>query len=126
MFFVVPPVVLGVQLALGDTITDQRRRLAMMAVATVAVAAGCSALPIVPYWPLELGYGGIIGDFAYSVVASIAAELVPGAGGTVSLPRRIGRQHTPQQQNRERDAPLAQGHGLFEGHHRQAPTARAR
>lgn len=84
VFFVVPPVVLGVQLALGDAITDQRRRLAMMAIATVAIAAGCSALPIVPYWPLELGYGGIIGDFAYSVVASIAAEVAPGAGGTIA------------------------------------------
>ncbi len=84
VFFVVPPVVLGIQLALGDTVTDQRRRLAMMAIATVAIAAGCSALPLVAYWPLELGYGGIIGDFAYSVVASIMSEAAPGAGGTIA------------------------------------------
>ena len=84
VFFVVPPVVLGMQLALGDTVTDQRRRLAMMAIATVAIAAGCSALPLVAYWPLELGYGGIIGDFAYSVVASIVSEAAPGAGGTIA------------------------------------------
>ena len=84
VFFVVPPLVLGLQLMFGDPITDQRRRLAMMAISTFAIAAGCSALPMVAYWPLELGYGGIIGDFAYSVAASILTEVAPHAGGAVA------------------------------------------
>lgn len=84
VFFVVPPLVLGLQLALGERIADRRRRLTMMAISTVAIAAGCSALPLVAYWPLELGYGGIIGDFAYSVVVSLLAQVAPDASGAVA------------------------------------------
>ena len=84
VFFVVPPLVLGVQLALGDRIGDRRQRLTMMAISTVAIAGGCSALPLVSYWPLELGYGGIIGDFAYSVVVSLLTQIAPGASGAIA------------------------------------------
>ncbi|MGI9477425.1 MAG: DNA translocase FtsK 4TM domain-containing protein [Hyphomicrobiaceae bacterium] len=84
VFFVVPPLVLGLQLALGDRIADRRQRLAMIGISTVAIAAGCSALPLVSYWPLELGYGGIIGDFAYSVVVSLLTQIAPGASGAIA------------------------------------------
>jgi DNA segregation ATPase FtsK/SpoIIIE, S-DNA-T family len=84
VFFAVPPVVLGLQLALGETVMDLRRRLALFAVSTVAIAGGCSALPLTQYWPMELGYGGIIGDFAYSVIVSIFDQLLPQISNSLS------------------------------------------
>lgn len=84
IFFVVPALVLGLQLGLGDVVTDHRRRLALYAVATIAIAGGCSALPLTAYWPLELGYGGIIGDFAYSLISTALSGAAPDAAGTIA------------------------------------------
>jgi S-DNA-T family DNA segregation ATPase FtsK/SpoIIIE len=84
VFFAVPPMVLGLQLALGETVVDMRRRMALYAVSTVAIAGGCSALPLTQYWPMELGYGGIIGDFAYSVIVSIFDQLLPQISNALS------------------------------------------
>lgn len=84
VFFAVPPVVLGLQLVLGDVVTDLRQRLTLFAIATVGIAGGCSALPISEQWPSALGYGGIIGDFAYSVIAGIATQAAPQAGGALT------------------------------------------
>jgi len=84
VFFVVPPLVLGVQLALGDIIKDLRQRMIWIAGSTLAIAGGCSALPLTDTWSFELGYGGIIGDFAYSIAGGLGEKLAPDAGGAIT------------------------------------------
>ena len=75
--------VLGLQFAFGDNVTDLQRRLTHFAIATIAIAGGCSALPLTAAWPLALGFGGIIGDFVYAVVRGVVGEVAPNASGAL-------------------------------------------
>src|SRR6056297_3100610 len=84
VFLAAPVFILGLEWALGEDVADARRRIALIGFSTLAIAAGLSALPVSGAWGLELGYSGIIGDFAYSIVSSLIAVALPEAAITAA------------------------------------------
>jgi S-DNA-T family DNA segregation ATPase FtsK/SpoIIIE len=78
VFFLIAPLALAVELASSGTISELRKKLAFAGLATVCIAGGASALPLVESWPLKtLGFGGILGDFLHG---SASRGLVPFLG----------------------------------------------
>ncbi len=47
------------------------RKITYYPLALLALAGGVSALPMAGSWPLEHGYGGILGDVIFGFVASM-------------------------------------------------------
>ena len=74
IFFLVPPLVCGLQIAMGERIGGGRLRIALFVLSTVAIAGGCSALPLSERWPMDLGYGGILGDFTLMLGAGLLSQ----------------------------------------------------
>ncbi|MCL4766158.1 MAG: DNA translocase FtsK 4TM domain-containing protein [Hyphomicrobiaceae bacterium] len=84
VFVVLAPAVWGVELLSQGRIAAYRMRGALLLAAVLALAAGCSALPTAAAWPLHSGFGGVIGDLLYNLVAGLLAAAIPGRSGAVA------------------------------------------
>ena len=80
-FLVLAPAIWGFELFAAGRLTTIRMRLLLLAVAVLALAGGCSALPISATWPLHNGFGGVIGDLIYNLLAGLIATVVPVRSG---------------------------------------------
>ncbi len=80
IFFLTPPLIFALQLASGDERADYRRCMVLYAIATVALAGGCAALPVLEPGSFDPGYGGIVGHFAYNLLGGIADLVLPTGG----------------------------------------------
>ena len=77
VFIVLAPVVWGYELIASGKISMFRLRVLLLPVATLALAAGTSALPTAATWPLYHGFGGLLGDLIYNLAASILTLVLP-------------------------------------------------
>ncbi len=77
VFIVLAPAVWGYELIAGGQISMFRLRVLLLPVATLALAAGTSALPTAATWPLYHGFGGLLGDLIYNLAASILTLALP-------------------------------------------------
>ena len=83
-FLVLAPTIWGIELFSSGRITFARTRTMLLAIAVLALAAGCSALPTAANWPLHNGFGGVIGDLLYNLFAGLFAALVPARAGAIA------------------------------------------
>ncbi|MGI9524965.1 MAG: DNA translocase FtsK 4TM domain-containing protein [Hyphomicrobiaceae bacterium] len=74
----------GAQLALFETIDRFRLRAIFALISLLTIAGGAAALPTANGWLLESGYGGLVGDLSYDLVAGIFAQFRLAASGTLS------------------------------------------
>ncbi|MCC6419347.1 MAG: DNA translocase FtsK 4TM domain-containing protein, partial [Gemmataceae bacterium] len=84
VFVALAPAVWGVELLSQGWIAAFRARSLLLILATVALAAGCSALPTAAAWPLHSGFGGVVGDLLYNLCAGLLAAAIPGRPGAVA------------------------------------------
>ena len=59
------------ELVVSQQVSSLRTKVTYYPLALLALAGGVSALPMASTWPLEHGYGGILGDVIFGFVASI-------------------------------------------------------
>lgn len=85
VFALIAPMALAAELASSGAISELRKKLIFAGLATIAIAGGASALPLVEGWPLQsLGFGGILGDFAYGALSNLIAPIFSLAAGAVA------------------------------------------
>ena len=70
----IPPALWGWTKLLQQKITGFKRRLLLWPAAAVFLAIALSCLPIPGDWPLPLGLGGVAGDLALRIPASVGAS----------------------------------------------------
>jgi len=86
-----PPLLWALPLSSGRPLEAWRGKLALAPVAIVAVAGAISSLPTSVTWTLHHGNGGMIGDLAFTLLASALVPLNPDkAGVTASLILFVG------------------------------------
>lgn len=86
VFLLFPAIMWGLELLTAQRIAQFRSRAALLPFAVLALATGCSALPMAANWPLHSGYGGLLGDLFYNAVAGTAGAVTNGQGtGLVGL-----------------------------------------
>jgi S-DNA-T family DNA segregation ATPase FtsK/SpoIIIE len=78
VFLLFPAVMWGLELLSAQRIGQFRSRAALLPFAVLALATGCSALPMAANWPLHSGYGGLLGDLFYNAVAGAAGAVTNG------------------------------------------------
>jgi S-DNA-T family DNA segregation ATPase FtsK/SpoIIIE len=85
VFALIAPLALSAELTSTGKISELRKKLAFSGLATIAIAGGASALPLVEGWPLQtLGFGGILGDIAYGALSSVIAPIFSVAAGAIA------------------------------------------
>ena len=103
-----PIMIWGIELLISQQVASLRTKVTYYPLALLALAGGVSALPMAGSWPLEHGYGGILGDVIFGFVASImnfissdtaaiAAAILLFGIGLSSLAQAAGltREHVP-------------------------------
>ncbi len=101
VFMLLPPAIWGIELMFAGRTPDFRFKLCLYPVAVLALAAGCAALPTVSSWPIQRGYGGLVGDLLFGVTnsmfgtinperSSLASGLVFFGGGIAGLINSLG------------------------------------
>ena len=72
---VLPPAFWALTLANQGFLAHPKRKLLYAPLAVLGLAVACSALPLWGSWPLHHGYGGALGDLAYSRFADLLAHV---------------------------------------------------
>src|SRR5262245_26766953 len=91
VLILLPPLLWALPLSCGRPLEAWRGKLALAPVAIVAIAGAISALPTSVTWTLHHGNGGMIGDLAFTLLASALLPLSPDkAGVTASLILFVG------------------------------------
>ncbi|MGI9408839.1 MAG: DNA translocase FtsK 4TM domain-containing protein [Hyphomicrobiaceae bacterium] len=68
-------VVWGLQLLLTERVDRFQVRIFLAVISLLAIAGGSSALPTAASWQFLHGYGGVLGDFTYNLIAGLFAQL---------------------------------------------------
>lgn len=76
--FLVPVFVWGCRLALKSHTRITRKRVLTWVFGTLLFAGGLAALPMTNSWPLPTGLGGFIGDWIFSIPASLFTNMSGG------------------------------------------------
>jgi S-DNA-T family DNA segregation ATPase FtsK/SpoIIIE len=84
IFALLVPAGWGAELLVGERIPQFRLKLVLFPVAVIALAGGCSALPTAATWPLHHGFGGVLGDIVYSLVAGVLGLINPHRAGVAA------------------------------------------
>jgi S-DNA-T family DNA segregation ATPase FtsK/SpoIIIE len=96
-----PPLLWALPLSSGRPLEAWRGKLALAPIAIVAIAGAISSLPTSLTWTLHHGNGGMIGDLAFTLLASalaplnadkagVTASLLLSAGGAMALIGSLG------------------------------------
>ena len=78
------PMFWGIQLLLRERIADFRTKIMLYPVAVLLMAGALSALPTSAGWPLNHGFGGIIGDVLYSLAGGVLSIVNAQRAGAVA------------------------------------------
>ncbi len=65
------PMLWGLELVGAERVQDFRSKAAYFPLSVLLLAGALSSLPTLPSWPLEHGFGGILGDVVYNFGAAI-------------------------------------------------------
>jgi len=101
VLILLPPLLWALPLSSGRPLEAWRGKLALAPVAIMAIAGAISSLPTSVTWTLHHGNGGMIGDLAFTLLASalaplngdkagVAASLILFAGGAMALIGSLG------------------------------------
>jgi S-DNA-T family DNA segregation ATPase FtsK/SpoIIIE len=96
-----PLMIWGIELVFAEQISGLRTKVTYYPLAVLGMAGAVSALPLAASWPIQRGYGGILGDVIFDVTASvlrfvnsesaaIAAVILLGGLGLSALVRALG------------------------------------
>ncbi len=77
-------VVWGLQLTLSGRVDRFQVRAFLAVISLLTIAGGASALPTVGNWKFLHGFGGLLGDVSYNIVAGLMAQLSVAGGGLVA------------------------------------------
>jgi S-DNA-T family DNA segregation ATPase FtsK/SpoIIIE len=84
VFGMLAPTFWGLELGLAQRIIDFRLKACLFPFSVLALAGACSSLPVASSWPMRHGFGGILGDFIYSVAAGVLASVNPERAGAAA------------------------------------------
>lgn len=84
LFALLAPMMWGVELWLAERLPDARLKLLLFPLAVLILAGGCSALPLPASWPLHRGFGGMLGDLTYNMLAAALGTINPRRSGAVA------------------------------------------
>jgi len=73
-----------VELISARQVMSFRSKIAFYPLSVLVIAGALSALPASASWPVEHGYGGILGDFVFGLVAGFFALLNPARAGAAT------------------------------------------
>jgi DNA segregation ATPase FtsK/SpoIIIE, S-DNA-T family len=101
VLILLPPLLWALPLLSGHALPAWRAKMAWAPIAVVAIAGALSGLPTSVTWTLHHGNGGMIGDLAFTLLASaftplngdkaaLAASLILAAGGGLALLASLG------------------------------------
>ncbi|MFO1170574.1 MAG: DNA translocase FtsK 4TM domain-containing protein [Hyphomicrobiaceae bacterium] len=96
-----PPTFWGLDLIAGRALPGLRGRLAVWPIATLLAAGALASLPRPAFWPLEHGFGGLVGDLVFealrvpffslgSTLATLASFAVLAAGAALGFAFTLG------------------------------------
>ena len=74
-FALIPPAIWGWQKLLQREIQSARFKLLLWPVSMVLSASFFACLPVVESWPLPLGLGGVVGDYALAIPSFMTGEV---------------------------------------------------
>ncbi len=74
---ILPPLIWALPLTSGQPLPGWRGKLALAPLAILALAGASSALPTSLTWSLHHGNGGMVGDLAFTLLASMLAPINP-------------------------------------------------
>lgn len=83
VFLLLAPMFWGLELMLAERISANRKKTSLFPLAVLLLAGGFAALPLSVGWPFGHSFGGIVGDWAYKLTATLF-DLV-GAGHAMPL-----------------------------------------
>jgi len=82
-----PPMIWGLELAFSERLDALRTKLTYYPLALIGIAGAAAAFPPAASWPVEHGYGGIVGDvvmsFASAVMGLIGGDRGEAAAGVL-------------------------------------------
>ncbi len=78
---ILAPTLWALELIGAQRIRDFRAKISFYPLSVLILAGGLSALPTAAGWPLNHGYGGILGDLIYGLASSTFGILNPDRGG---------------------------------------------
>ncbi len=78
------PMFWGLDLSLSGKIASLRWKLLTYAASVLALAGAMSAVPKLIQWPLNHGYGGVVGDGVIAVAQWVVIKVMPEASDVVS------------------------------------------
>ncbi len=77
VFVLIAPMFWGGELLLQGHVQKFRSKAACYPISVLVLAGAASSVPVLLTWPLHHGFGGILGDAVYNVIASLLALLLP-------------------------------------------------
>lgn len=77
VFALFAPMFWGLELVRVAHVTSFRSKVAFYPLSVIVFAGALSALPAMASWPLDHGYGGILGDFVFGMVSGVFSALNP-------------------------------------------------
>jgi DNA segregation ATPase FtsK/SpoIIIE, S-DNA-T family len=85
VFLLLAPMFWGLELMLAERICTNRKKTSLFPLAVLLIAGGFAALPLSVGWPFGHSFGGIVGDWAYKITATVfdlvgAESVMPIAG----------------------------------------------
>ena len=83
VFLLLAPMFWGIELMLAERILANRKKTSIFPLSLLLLAGGFAALPVAASWPFSHSFGGIVGDWVYSLTATVFA--VVGAEGALPL-----------------------------------------
>jgi S-DNA-T family DNA segregation ATPase FtsK/SpoIIIE len=78
------PMLWGLELVGAERVQDFRSKAAYFPLSVLLLAGALSSLPTLPSWPLEHGFGGILGDVVYNFGAAIFSLINAERAGAAS------------------------------------------
>ena len=115
------PMLWGLELVGAERVQDFRSKAAYFPLSVLLLAGALSSLPTLPSWPLEHGFGGILGDVVYNFGAAIFSLINAERAGAAS--RRAVLHH---RRGGARQRPRYQAPGPRRARPPQGQTARPR
>lgn len=85
-----PLMIWAFELVLSERVAEMRTKAIFFPFAVLGVAGALASLPRSPSWPIEPGYGGILGDALFGAVSSVLSVISSDTSGIAAAILLIG------------------------------------